>query len=178
MQELPELHKVRLDKPDHLAALKDLSLDYFLWLESEFSRELALSLSQQIGMSLPEYVDQTLQQFLPKAASDGVFYLVKQGDYVAMAGLRRLTANAAEVKRLFVKPEARAQGLAGLLLQKLKQEAGNLNYATLFLDSAPFMRAAHQLYYKQGFYHCAAYAGTEVPAQLQANWHFMRCDLI
>lgn len=94
-----------------------------------------------------------------------------------MAGLRRLTAATAEIKRLYVNQALRGQGYATLLLDFLVEQAHHLNYQKIVLDSAPFMTSAHRLYARKGFVKCAAYCGTEVPLELQLDWHFMELQL-
>src|ERR1700722_8560818 len=50
-------------------------------------------------------------------------YLVgrRQGDAVGGGGVRRFTDDVAEIKRMYVRPAARSQGLAGELLLALEE---------------------------------------------------------
>lgn len=104
----------------------------------------------------------------------GCFYLVRvQGQPVGMGGLRRHDDGWGEIKRLYVRPGWRGQGLASALLVRLIQEAHDFGCPGLRLDTAPFMQAAERLYRKHGFVDCGPYPGTEVPPGLQSHWRFM-----
>ncbi len=169
---------VQVCLPEQQRALHGLSLDYFKWLANQFEEHFKLSLTQLVGQSLDDYVAQTQQSFLQQSADDGAFYLLRQGDdYIAMAGLRRLSGELAELKRFYLCPALRGQGYASMFLDFLIQRASHLGYKSLLLDSAPFMHEAHRFYLRQGFTRCQAYSGTEVPQLLQQEWIFMQRDL-
>jgi ribosomal protein S18 acetylase RimI-like enzyme len=80
-----------------------------------------------------------------------------QANVVGCIALRRLDAYAAsgEVKRLYVRPEARGQGVAGLLLNDLHVYAQAEGYEWLYLDSKDDLAAAIRFYEKHGYRHCA-----------------------
>lgn len=96
---------------------------------------------------------------------------------VGIAGLRRLDASTAEVKRMYVRPMARRQGLGRALLQGLVAEARLMGYGLVRLDSARFMAAAHALYRSAGFREIEPYPGSEIPEAFQSNWIFMELTL-
>ena len=73
------------------------------------------------------------------------------GEPVGMGGLRPLAADEAEIKRMYVRPSARGQGVGRAILQRLIDDARALRYKTIRLDSAPFMHEAHALYRSFGF---------------------------
>ncbi|OAR02081.1 hypothetical protein LLEC1_05007 [Akanthomyces lecanii] len=71
----------------------------------------------------------------------------------------------AEMKRLFVYPEARGRQAARKLLLELMQRAKNQGYNEVFLDTLARMEAAVKLYKSEGFveaepYNNSPYAGT------------------
>ena len=131
------------------------------------------------GLQVAEdYVDRMLPKVLVGSPPEGVFYLVwKDGAAVAMGGLRRLDAQVAEAKRLYVAPVARGSGLGAQLFQRLLADARAFGYATLRLDTAPFMQSAHRLYEAHGFVDIAPYAGVEVPVEYHDRWRFMEKHL-
>jgi hypothetical protein len=53
------------------------------------------------------------------------------------------------------------------------QEAQHSGYQLVRLDSARFMKEAHQLYLATGFKEIAAYEGSEIPEQFRDRWVFM-----
>jgi GNAT superfamily N-acetyltransferase len=86
------------------------------------------------------------------APPDGAFLLVWRGEAaVACGGLKRLDAEACEIKRMFVVPDARGQGVAGVLLIALEDEARRLGYAIARLDTGPFQPHAQRMYERAGY---------------------------
>jgi len=83
----------------------------------------------------------------------GGTYLVAWEDGAAMAGggVRRLDGDVAEIKRMYVRPEARSRGLAGALLAALTDAAVALGYRAVRLDTGPKQVHALALYRKSGF---------------------------
>jgi ribosomal protein S18 acetylase RimI-like enzyme len=63
-----------------------------------------------------------------------------------------------EIKRLYVKPAYRRQGLAEYLLQALEEFAAkNSRYEWLYLDSKDDLVTAIRFYERQGYEHCDRY---------------------
>ena len=83
---------------------------------------------------------------------DGV-YLVGYDDEVPIAGggVRRLFDDVGEIKRMYVRPAARARGVAAALLAALEESALSLGYTALRLDTGPKQFHARQLYRSAGF---------------------------
>jgi GNAT superfamily N-acetyltransferase len=71
----------------------------------------------------------------------------------------------------------RKAGLGRTLLNQLLQEARHIGYQLVRLDSAQFMREAHQLYRSIGFKEIAPYEGSEIPKEFQEHWVFMEMAL-
>lgn len=92
----------------------------------------------------------------------------------ATIALRRSNPGVGEVKRLYVHPRARGQGLGRLLVEALLQTARQAGYTELRLDSARFMREAQALYRAHGFEPTDPYPGTDVPPELWPYWVFMQ----
>ena len=81
---------------------------------------------------------------------------------VAMIGLRPIDDRIAEMKRLFVRPEARGRGLARQLIDHLLAEARRLKYDEIRLDTLPMMGDAQKLYVAMGFADIDAYYDTPI----------------
>ena len=85
--------------------------------------------------------------------------LYEDGRPVAGGGIKRLDAAAAEIKRMYVVPEARSRGLARLLLDALEDAARSLGYRVARLDTAEKQRHAVALYSSAGYVEVPDYNG-------------------
>ena len=106
---------------------------------------------------------------LPDAAAycppQGVFLLaLSDGMPVGCVSLRPLEGREAEVKRLWVHPDARGQGLARRLMAALETRARAMGYQRLKLDSNSALTDAITLYRRMGWADCAPY--TSFPADV------------
>jgi GNAT superfamily N-acetyltransferase len=73
------------------------------------------------------------------------------GTPVCCGGLKRLPDGAVEIKRMFVVPSARSQGVARLLLTTLETTASDLGYEVVRLDTGPRQPHARALYESLGY---------------------------
>lgn len=74
-----------------------------------------------------------------------------EGRVVAMGGLRRRSAEVAEVKRMRVHPGVQRRGYGRAVLAALERRARQLGYVRLVLDTTTRQRAAIALYQGHGF---------------------------
>lgn len=82
---------------------------------------------------------------------------------VGVIGMRPLdAAGACEMKRLYVRPEARGCGLGEQLILALIARAQELRYREMRLDTLPTMLGAQALYRRLGFGDCEPYYSTPV----------------
>jgi uncharacterized protein (DUF952 family)/GNAT superfamily N-acetyltransferase len=81
------------------------------------------------------------------------------GRPVCGGGVKRLDATTAEIKRMFVAPDARGRGHARRLLGGLEDAARRLGYATVRLDTGPKQPHAKALYESAGYVEVADYNG-------------------
>ena len=82
----------------------------------------------------------------------GRFFLAMSGDEVlACGGLVWIDDSVAEIKRMWVDPAARGQGLATRLLAFLEQTAAASGRPTVRLDTNPVLTPAIAMYRKNGY---------------------------
>jgi GNAT superfamily N-acetyltransferase len=95
----------------------------------------------------------------PYVPPDGCLLLARRGALcLGTVGLKRLGAGVAEIKRLYVVPEARGGGIGGMLLTRIIDEARAKRYARVRLDSdRRSMAPAIALYRALGFVEIAPY---------------------
>lgn len=70
-----------------------------------------------------------------------------------------LTAEYGELKRMYVRPEARGQGVAKKLLNLLESEAKAQGCALLTLETGPYQQEALALYERNGYQRRGPYGG-------------------
>jgi GNAT superfamily N-acetyltransferase len=88
----------------------------------------------------------------------GAYLVAWQGDIaVAGGGVRALGATLGEIKRMYVRPAARSQGVAGALLAALERTAQSLGYESVRLDTGPKQPHAKSLYLSRGYVEIAPY---------------------
>jgi GNAT superfamily N-acetyltransferase len=86
------------------------------------------------------------------APPHGAFVVVEaDGLVVAGGGLKGLDPEACEIKRMYVVPERRGQGVAGVLLAALEDEARRLGYRLARLDTGVHQPHAQRLYERAGY---------------------------
>ena len=89
----------------------------------------------------------------------GTFVVLIDGGHVlAGGGLRRLTDDTCEVKRMWTAPGHRRKGYASRVLTGLQDAARAAGYSTLLLETGPLQPEAIALYTGRG-YHRIPYYG-------------------
>jgi GNAT superfamily N-acetyltransferase len=88
----------------------------------------------------------------------GVYVVGFDGDEViGGGGLRMLSSEVAEIKRMFVRPAFRSRGVARALLGALEGEALRLGYRATRLDTGPKQVHGLALYGSAGYLEVPAY---------------------
>lgn len=70
---------------------------------------------------------------------------------VGCGALKKFDSNAAEIKRMFVRPESRNRGIAARILSELEAWAKELNFAECVLETGLKQPEAVHLYQKGGY---------------------------
>ena len=81
----------------------------------------------------------------------------KDKKYVGCLCVRNLGDFKAEIKRMYVQPGYRGQGIGRMLLGDALEEAKRLGYRFIRLDTIPDMKSARHLYSSMGFYEIEDY---------------------
>lgn len=80
--------------------------------------------------------------------------------------VRRLAPTSGEVKRLYLRPPFRGQGLGRRLLEAVMDQARTLGYESLYADTLPAMTDALSLYERVGFERVEAYSQAPTPGAI------------
>lgn len=111
------------------------------------------------------------------AGPNGALLVAKQGELLAgCCALRPLDSadysNAAEMKRLFVRPAFRGIGTGRLLAESILEAARVAGYSCVLLDTLDTMEAARALYEELGFADIPPFYYNPI-----AGAHYLKVDL-
>lgn len=107
------------------------------------------------------------------AAPRGRLLLAWRGTQpLGCVALRPLSGNDCEMKRLYVRAQARGERLGRRLAERICREAREAGYARICLDTLPTMQSAQALYRALGFRPIEPYGYNPVPGAL-----FLALDL-
>jgi putative acetyltransferase len=107
------------------------------------------------------------------------FFLAREaGEALGCAGVA-LYRDFAEVKRMYVRPQARGQGVADALMERLTQVAHDHGLAILKLETGDKQQAAIRFYARAGFRTCGDFEPySSMPAENIATSVFMEKVLL
>lgn len=180
-----EFSVVRTDLEGYESDLRELLWDYF---EEADERALEWFDDYLSGTDVPEDVATDIDRLANAAIDEPLFLaLAEEQETVAdrraedrLVGnvqLKRLDETTAEVKRLYVVPEYRGDGLGRRLMEELLDGAADDELETLRLGVGPYLEKAQSLYEDLGFEYTPPYEETGAPEVIHDEWRFMRCSL-
>jgi GNAT superfamily N-acetyltransferase len=112
----------------------------------------------------------------PSAADVSVVLVAREDDGTPLGcgALRALGGSAAEVKRMYVVPEARGRGISKALLAALEDAARERGWTTLRLETGPLQPEAVGLYTSAGYRPIVAFGGYVGDPDAEASLFFER----
>lgn len=133
-----------VDGKDYLPEVKALIIEYL----ERLGRDLSF-----------QNVDDELADPARKyTAPQGELLVAVDGDRVlGMVAYHRHSGSRCEMKRLFVRPEARGLHVGDALVTEIVTRAAEAGYEEMVLDTIAPLKAAIVLYKKHGFEECSAY---------------------
>lgn len=145
-------------------------------LFSEYTNMLvSINPEFHLYLEIQHYDDEKENPSLKYALPDGRLYLDISDDGIARGciALRKLSDGKGEVKRLYVRPEYRGKGIATALVERIIEDARNIGYKELYLDTLPELESAVRLYKSFGFEETGQYNDSPVDKTI-----FMKLSLI
>lgn len=139
---MPEYIHVKSEPEYEAASL--LFKEYAAWLDidlsfQKFSEEL-LTLKEMYG---PPY--------------GGIILAKTDHDFIGCIAIRKINADTAELKRMYVRTTDQQQGTGKALLEAALELAQKYGYQKIQLDTLGKMEPAIRLYKRYGFYEIPAY---------------------
>lgn len=87
-------------------------------------------------------------------------------------GLKKMDKQHCEMKRLFVRPSFRGKQIGNQLIQQIINDAKEIGYSYMLLDTLPFLKSAIHMYKKFGFYEIESYNDSPMSTSI-----YMKLDL-
>jgi len=143
---MPDDVTVRTEAADSLIAVRLVEA-----MVAEMEQLYSLPAGTGLGTGAPP------ADFSPPGGTFLVIY--KDGRPVAGGGVKRDADGVAEIKRMYVVPEARQQGLGRRLLEELEAAARELGYARIRLDTGARQPHAQAMYQRAGYHPIDNYNG-------------------
>ena len=158
--------------PQDLLVVRQLFWEYLQWLNDKLNQ--AFHFTFDVDTAVEQSMDDVTIFLPPK----GRFLLAIDDTGVAgCACMRTIGPGLAEVKRVYVRPAHRRNGVARGLIQALILDLRQSGYARVRLDTGFFMPEAQKLYQSLGFEEIAPYPESEVPEDMRQHFIFMELPL-
>ena len=157
---------INVQTASELMQVKDLFRAYFQFLAQEDGLDITNQGIEAELATLPG-------KFVPPEGR--LIMAVSSEQAIGCAALRRIDEKVCELKRMFVLPQFRGQGIGKALARKLIEDARTMGYEYMRLDTGNFWTAAIQLYESLGFQRIEP--SHEVPEELRKVSIFMELRL-
>lgn len=127
----------------------------------------------QVYLDLQHYDAEVADLTRKYGMPDGRLYVAWcDGQPAGCIALRRLDGTTCELKRLYVRPAFRGRGIAGVMMQRILDDARAIGYTVMLLDTLPFLTSAIRMYRALGFYDIPPYNDSPLDTTI-----FLRLDL-
>ena len=104
---------------------------------------------------------------------DGRLYLAySDGVLAGSIAMRKIDDENCELKRMYIKPAFRRNGIAKRLVMRLSDDAREIGYRYMLLDTLPFLQTAIRMYKNLGFYEIERYNNSPMDTSI-----YMKFDL-
>lgn len=159
---------IRITDRSNEQKIRALESEYFAWVNSQLYAEFQISLDvdKMIANDITN-----LEIYLPPTG--GLFLAEIEQVVTGMIFLTQLRPNTGQIRRMYVRDEFRRRGIARTLFETAIQQAREIGYAQLLLESPRSWAGAHALYHELGFKAMDMYPESEVPEDLRKYWVFM-----
>src|SRR5947208_14623786 len=139
---------IQAQTPEHVQQFQELAAEYKAW-----EIELSGKTGHDVDTLLDFYYKNSARELVAELSPPNGRLLLASfdGQLVGCAGLRWLSPEIAEMKRVYVRPAFRGRGLGKALVEAVIVAARLIGYRKLRLETATFMEGAQALYRSLGF---------------------------
>lgn len=114
-------------------------------------------------LDFQHYDDELLDLDKKYGPPDGRLYIAYcDKEPAGCIGLKRLSDKDCEMKRLYVRPKYRGHGLSKKLIELIINDAREIGYRRMRLDTLPPLKSAIHIYKSLGFYETGAYIDSPI----------------
>ena len=100
------------------------------------------------------------------------FIFYSDRELAGCIGLKSFDDHSCEIKRFYVRPKFRGHRLGEVILTKIIEDAREIGYTQILLDTFPFLERAIHMYKKHHFYEIPSYNGNPMKDLI-----YMKLDL-
>ena len=151
-----------------------LNIELITWIADQLGENYQLDAVSTIGQTIPEYVDDHLQDLTSLKPPEGIIYLlVVAGDIAGMGALRKLSDEIGEIKRMYIRPHYRGRGYGKQMLNKLLEVGREFGCSSFVLETSKLMAVAQHIYKSVGFIEREEYPESETPIIFRKYQLFM-----
>jgi ribosomal protein S18 acetylase RimI-like enzyme len=146
--------------PADIAIVRTLFTEYATWLNVDLSFQ---GFSDELEALPGKYA----------RPAGGIVLALAGASVVGCAAFRPLEPATCEVKRLWVRPEGRMQGVGRALMERVESDARSAGYEAAVLDTLEHMTAALTLYESLGYERIAPYYNNPLPGAVYLGKHLV-----
>jgi GNAT superfamily N-acetyltransferase len=154
----------RLDGPPTWAeaVTEEILWEYLMWIGERLAADYAVEFDDTDAAAAAHQREFTRE--LPHLLGPRGRLLVARADsaVIGVGALKPVDSTVAEIKRMYVRPEARGQGIGRAILERLVADARIIGYQVVRLETLKFMSEAHTLYRSAGFKDIPIFDNSEV----------------
>jgi ribosomal protein S18 acetylase RimI-like enzyme len=158
----------------HESALEALLTEYFTLVDRQARDYFG---DRVDGLDVDEAVASDLARLEAPALSEPLVVASTPDRLVGTVQAKRLDTANVEMKRLYVRPDTRGEGIGRALVTTFLDEVATEGFETVRLGVAPYHDRARALYTDLGFEFTEQYEGSNAPAAIVEDWGFMQRSL-
>jgi ribosomal protein S18 acetylase RimI-like enzyme len=155
---------VPFDMNVHKEEYVKLNVEFITWIADQYRENYQIDAVSMIGQTIPEYVDDHLEDLTCLQPPEGIIYLlIVEGAIAGMGALRKLSHEVGEIKRMYIRPFYRGRGYGKQMLNKLLKVGRRFGCSSFLLETSKFMTVAQHIYKSVGFMEREEYPESETP---------------